>query len=289
MLNHLLLALSLFSFSISGPAIRLANAPALAIVVWRIGLAWPLLAGTALIRRKAWPLMQGMVAGIFLALHWICWVLAVQRTSIASASLLICTGALWSALLSRPILGEPISRRQWYGLALALFGVSLVMIGKPRAHHSSLGDLLALCGSFAWLAYSFIGRRARKTADFWAYTATVYLAAGGVVLVMALAQGGPLARYDGITWTALAVLALFPTLLGHGIFNYLLRFIGPARLGLWGLAEPVLATFWAWPLFGEVPSILIIIGGLLTVVGVGLGIREGSGRRGPKEMPTPSS
>jgi hypothetical protein len=58
-----------------------------------------------------------------------------------------------------------------------------------------------------------------------------------------------------------------------GGFNYLLRFLGPARLGLWTLSEPVMATLLAWPLFHEVPSVQVIAGGVMALVGVGLGVR----------------
>jgi drug/metabolite transporter (DMT)-like permease len=270
----LLLVVALLSMSISGPTIRFAAAPALAIVVWRVWLAWPVLAGMALARREPWPLRQGLLAGLALAAHWVTWVLAVGSTSIAHASLLIDTGALWSALLSRPLLGERVSRRQWAGLGLALLGVGLVVTTQQAAGFSVVGDLFALGGSLAWVAYTFIGRRARQRAGFWGYTATVYLSTGLVTLAAVLLTRAPLVGYDRRTWIALATLAVFPTLLGHGSCNYLLRFIGPARLSLWTLAEPALATLYAWPLCREVPGAQTIAGGVIALVGVALGVWE---------------
>jgi drug/metabolite transporter (DMT)-like permease len=271
---HLVLILALLSMSVSGPTTRFAAASALAVVVWRIAFAWPVLAGAALLRRETWPLRQGAAAGFFLTLHWLSWTLAVQRTSIASASLLVSTGVLWAALLSRPLLGETVSRRQWGGLALALGGVVLVVTGKQTAHHSVLGDVFALIGACAWVGYTFVGRRARQQASFWAYTSTVYLTTALLTLGAAVALRTTLVGFDGHTWLALIALALFPTLLGHGSCNYLLRHMPPARLSLFTLSEPVLATLYAWPLFGEVPRPQMVIGGIATLVGVGLGVRE---------------
>jgi len=272
----IVLLVALLSMSISGPTIRFAAASALAVVVWRVCLAWPALACGALVRRDAWPLRQGLAAGLFLAVHWLSWVLAVQSTSIASASLLIDTGALWAALLSRPLLHEPVSRRQWLGLGLALVGVALVVTVRHGPGHALRGDLFALLGSFAWVAYTFIGRRARQQSGFWGYTATVYLATSIVSVGAALLWRAPLWGFDPRTTIALVVLAIFPTLLGHGSCNYLLRYIGPARLSLWTLGEPILATLYAWPLFGEVPTVHIVIGGLTTLAGVALGVWEPS-------------
>jgi drug/metabolite transporter (DMT)-like permease len=238
------------------------------------------------VRRDARPLGQGLAAGLFLAVHWLSWALAVQATSIASASLLIDTGALWAALLSRPLLHEPVSRRQWLGLALALVGVALVVTVQHGPAHALRGDLYALLGSGAWVAYTFIGRRARQEAGFWGYTASVYLATTVASVGAALIWGAPLWGFDGRTYVALAVLAIFPTLLGHGSCNYLLRYVGPARLSLWTLCEPVLATLYAWPLFGEVPTPRILVGGAATLSGVALGVwdaapRPADGREGP--------
>lgn len=272
------LVVTLLSMGFSGPLIRYAAAPAIAVVLWRVVFSFPPLALGALIQRRRPPLLLGAAAGAFLAAHWIAWVVSVQLTSLASASVLIDTGVLWAALLSRPLLGEPVTRRQWLGLSLALGGVTLVVTAHHAGRHSLLGDAVALAGAFAWTAYSFVGRRARtgggdpaRGAGFWAYTATVYGAVGLCVLAVALVARTPLAGFDERTWLALAALGLFPTLLGHGGLNYLLRYVGPARLGLFALVEPVVATLAAWPLFDETLYPQTALGVVLALTGVGLG------------------
>lgn len=279
----LVLPVALLAMSASAPLIRFAVAPALAIAFWRTALAVPVLLGAALLRRERLPLAQALPAGAFLAVHWIAWTVAVQRTTVANASILICTGTLWAALLSGPLLDERITRRQWVGLGLALVGVGLVATGHSGGRHSLFGDAMALLGSLAWVGYIFIGRKARRHASFWGYTGAVYLAAGLVILAAALGhEGTTLSGFDRATWLVLAGVTLFPTLLGHGSLNYLLRHIGPARLSLYTLAEPVLCTLVAWPLFGEKPTVGVIVGGTATLLGVALGH---SGLPVPSEPP----
>jgi len=276
--RYAVLACALLGMAVSGPTIRFAAAAPLAIVVWRVLLSWPLLAGVALSQRSPWPLGRAALAGVFLAAHWVLWVAAVQRTTISTATLLVSTGALWTALLSRPLLGEPVTRRQWLGLGFALTGLAAVILARPGdpavagVTHSLLGDLLALGGAFAWVGYTFVGRKARRDAGFWSYTAAVYLVTGLVTCFAALGVGQPLKGYDGRTWLALGVLAALATLLGHGGLNYLLRFIGPVRLSLWTLSEPLGATLLGWLLFGEVPPPQVVCGGALTLVGIALGV-----------------
>lgn len=268
-----MLVVALLALGFAAPLIRVAGAPALAIAVWRTALAWPVLAAVALARREQWPWARALPAGLFLAVHWVCWILAVQTTLISTAALLVCTGTLWAALLSGPLLGERVGARQWMGLVLALLGIALVLLPGREAGgpHTLVGDLLALAAALAWVGYMFIGRRARQRAGFWGYTATVYLAAAVTVAAVALVWGVPLLALEPRGWAAVAGLAALPTLLGHGGLNYLLRHMGPVRLGLWTLVEPVLATLAAWPLFGEVPTVLVVVGGAATLLGVALG------------------
>lgn len=269
--SYAVLGVALLSMGSSAPLIRLTPAPALSIALWRTALCWPVLALGALWRRERWPLGPGVLAGAFLAVHWISWVVAVQHTTVASASILIATGTLWSALLSGPLLRERVAPRQWLGLGLALAGVTLVATVKEAGRHTLFGDAMALVGSLAWVGYAFVGRRARQRAGFFGYTAAVYLVAGLLCLGAALATRSALTGFEPRIWASLGGMALFPTLLGHGGLNYLLREMGPARLSLWTLVEPVLATLAAWPLFGEVPAGQVALGGLATLGGVALG------------------
>lgn len=272
-LHYALLAFVTLIFGGSAPIIRFAVAPAMAIVVWRAALAWPILAVIALIRREKWPGFRAAAAGAALALHWSLWIVAVQKTTIGSASLLVCTGALWAAILSQPLLKEKISRRQWFGLLIALVGVAAVLTAKGGgANHSFIGDLYALGGAFAWVAYAFIGRKARQNAGFWSYTAALYATTNIVTLICALGLQIPLSGYSTQSWWAIITIAILPTLLGHGTVNYLLRFIGPAKLSLSQLMVPVLAAILAMLLFNEIPSVQAVAGGALTLVGVAVGI-----------------
>jgi drug/metabolite transporter (DMT)-like permease len=260
------------AFGTSAPFTRLAAAPAETVVVWRVLLAWPILAIAALQRRDAWP-REGILAGLFLGVHWLLWIMSVQRTTVAASATLVSTGALWAAALARPLLGEQVSRRVWIGIVVALIGVALLASETQAGRHSLAGDGLALLASLAYVGYAFLGRRARTRAAFFGYTAVVYGVAGLLCLSVALVRGAPLVGFSMQTWLAFALLALFPTLIGHGGINYLLRHIEAATLSMWTLGEAVLATLLAWPMFGEVPGSWTLVGGCVTLLGVAIGSR----------------
>lgn len=271
--RYALLAAAVVAISMSAPFIRFITAPALAVVFWRAAFSWPVIAATAVVRRQAWPWRSGVCSGFFLAIHWVAWVAAVQRTSIAAATTLMATSALWSAVLSRPILREALPRQLWYGLLLALGGVATVVFSSGDGSHDVWGDCLALVSAFAWVGYVFVGRRARQGFGLWGYTATMYLSGAACVLAVAMATDASVVGFDTTTWIALVSLALIPTLFGHCSMNYLLRYENPARLTLWTLPEPAIAAAIGFAWLGEVPSPQVLVGGTVTLLGVALALR----------------
>src|SRR3989339_1595089 len=138
--KYFLLMISIIGMASSGPIVRLCHAPSLAIVAWRLIFAWPLLALIAWVRKENWPLARGSAAGIFLAGHWLSWVIAVKNTSIAAAAFLVATGTLWVAFLSKPLLKESIPRTQWIGMGVALLGICFILFEGDLGVHRWQGD-----------------------------------------------------------------------------------------------------------------------------------------------------
>ena len=63
------------------------------------------------------------------------------------------------------------------------------------------------------------------------------------------------------------LLAVFSTLLGHSIFSWCLKFFSPSFVSASKLCEPVAAAAFALFLFREVPALLQIAGGVVTIGG----------------------
>jgi len=64
------------------------------------------------------------------------------------------------------------------------------------------------------------------------------------------------------------LLSVFSTILGHSIFSWCLKYFSPAFVSASKLCEPVVAAILAGFLFGELPTWLQILGGLLILGGV---------------------
>ncbi|MCO8127613.1 DMT family transporter [Acidimicrobiia bacterium EGI L10123] len=278
-----LLGVAVLAVSTSGPLIRYAAAPALAIAMWRNALALPVLAIPAWRARRPDRREARLIAlsGVFLAAHFATWVPSLSYTSVASSVALVATQPVWAALIARAR-GEHVHREVWIGIGVALVGV-LVLSGvdlsiSPRA---LFGDLLAMVGGALAAAYVSVGSEVRRSVGTAVYTTGCYGVASALLLLACLVSGRPIAGFSTATWLAIAALVVGPQLLGHTLVNTVLRSITATAVSVAILFEVVGATVIAALWFGETPPLAAIPAGLLIFSGIIVVIR--AGRRRPVE------
>jgi drug/metabolite transporter (DMT)-like permease len=272
-----LMAVGVLGVSTSGPLIAAMAAPALAIAFWRNAMSLAVIGPMALARhlgelrslpRRAWLLSLG--SGALLAAHFAFWVPSLQFTSVASSTALVCMQAVWAAVFAR-LAGWQIGRRAWAGMALALVGV-LAVTGvdvtlEPRA---LLGDGLALVGGVFSGAYVVVGGEVRRHVSTTAYTAICYGVCAALLLVVCLATGQALGGYAGADWARLVALTVAAQLLGHSVFNLVLRRVSPAVVSLTILLEVPGAALIAAVFLGQVPPPAAVPAVALILVGIGI-------------------
>lgn len=278
-----LLGVAVLAVSTSGPLIRYAAAPALAIAMWRNLLALPVLAIPAWRARRPDRREVRLIAlsGVFLAAHFATWVPSLSYTSVASSVALVATQPVWAALIARAR-GEHVHRQVWVGIGIALVGV-LVLSGvdlsiSPRA---LFGDFLAMLGGALAAAYVTVGSEVRRSVGTAVYTTGCYAVASALLLFACLVSARPLAGYSTSTWIAIAALVIGPQLLGHTLVNTVLRSITATAVSVAILFEVVGATVLAALWFDETPPVAAIPAGLLIFSGIIVVIR--AGRRRPVE------
>lgn len=268
--------------------VKLCSAPALAVASWRLVLAaslfwaWRLLRGrSGMPRLSPRELRLGALAGIFLGLHFACWIASLGWTSVASSVVLVTTNPLWVGLASWLWLKEPPPRAFWQGLALALAGAGLVGLGEgrggPAAPDPWTGNLLALAGAWMASVYLLIGRAVQSHGEqphgaarggALGYVTWVYSAAAVTLLILSLAAGVPLGGAALEDWAPLLGLALVPQALGHTLLHRALGQLPASEVAVALLGEPAGAILLAWLLFGEAPGGLQLLGAGLILLGV---------------------
>ncbi len=285
----LVLILAVLATTYAGPIVRLAAAPALAIAFWRLTLVLPVTGGLAVWQEQgarsreralrapfSVPLM--VLSGLLLALHFWSWIASLRFTTVASSVVLVSLKPIFVWALAAVWLHEHPSRREGWGIGIAVLGAILVGIGDARLSLGALGgDLLALAGALTAAGYYVIGRRVRATVGVWTYATIVYAVAAGTLLVVALARTIPLTGFAGRDWAVFGALAAGPMLLGHTGMNYALKFYRATTVNVAALGEPVGATLIAWLGLHESPPVLALIGGAIVVAGIGVTLTKEPG------------
>lgn len=275
-----MLFLALFGLSTSALWVRLANAPVDVIGLWRL-LGAALVVSLALLIRGGlrgfrWnsksEAISSLAAGVFFFFHLWTYVYSAQTTTIAHLVIIFSAAPLFTAIGARFYFKEVFPLRLFAVIALAGLGLALifrdpVIAANSHAVSSSLkGDLAALVSAVLHSAYSLSGKRARQTAPNLNFSFWLYFVAGSLFLSLALILGENLRPESQPFYIATLGLILFPTLLGHGLFTYLLRHMNINVLSCAKLLEPAIAASLAFYLYNEEVSAMTLFAfGLMAI------------------------
>jgi drug/metabolite transporter (DMT)-like permease len=278
--DAVLVTIALVAVSTSGPLMAATAVPALAIAFWRNAMAAGVLLPVALAtcrteiqqltrRERRWALL----AGVLLAAHFGTWIPALDYTSVASATALVATQPVWAALLSGAR-GEPVSRPVWVGIGVAISGALLLTgVDLQLSREALLGDALAIAGGAFAAAYMVAGAEVRRSVSTTTYTFLCYSTCALVMLPVCLIGRQALAGYDAEDWLKLVAITAGAQLLGHSLFNVVLRSISPTVLSLTILLEIPGAALIAAVFLGQTPPLLALPAAVLLVSGLALVIR----------------
>jgi drug/metabolite transporter (DMT)-like permease len=259
-------------FSLGSTFVRKAGAPGVIVAFWRLAvgtLIWQVILvvqgrrlTTADIRRAA-PV--GVLFGINLALFFV----AATRTRIANVEFIASLTPVVVVPIAAVVFHERIRRRALlWGLGAAA-GVALLLFGAPSTGEQSwAGDLYALGAVFAWAGYLLVSRRVRATMGTSEVMAVTALVATVVLLPFAVLRGG-MFSVSAEGWAYILSLAILTGTVGHGLIMWSQRRVPVSTIAILGLAQPALATTWAYFLLDETVEPIQIVGMAIVLVSLG--------------------
>lgn len=280
-----LIVLGVCAVSTSAPLIRAAAAPAFAIAFWRNAMASGLLVPLTLTRAReelrgmtARDLRLSLFAGLLLAAHFATWIPSLSFTSVASSTALVATQPVWAALIAR-WLGDRVPALGWAGIWLSVLGAALLTgIDLHFSVRALTGDLLALVGGFFAAAYVTVGAEVRRSVSTTVYTTVCYATTAVLLLVLVGVTHTRVVGFPATTWLCLAGLTVGAQLLGHSVFNRVLKTTSPTVVSIAILFEIVGATVLAALFLDEPPRLVALPAAVLIVAGVVAVIRAGERR-----------
>ena len=257
----------------SGPIIAKSLMPVPTMIMWRNLLGGLVMTPFAL-KRVEWKtpaqikaIKWSAIAGALLALHFVCFFLAMRFTSVATGTALTATQPIFAAIFVR-LSGGHIPRKAWSGMFIAF--ASVIVITGVDLHlsvRSFQGDLIAVVGGALAAVYMIIGSNVQRDISTSTFTAVCYLICAATALPIAILAGYPLTGYSGNEWWLLIALVLTAQIMGHTMFNLSLKRVSPAVVALVVFFEvpvsAILAFLWLdqKPPAGTIPGIIgLLIG-----------------------------
>jgi drug/metabolite transporter (DMT)-like permease len=225
--------------------------------------------------------VAGALGGLSLVLAFAGAIYAIQTTTIANAVFLFSASPFVAAVLGWILLGERVRPWTWAAIALAAFGMYL-MVREGMAMGALGGNIAALLSAVGFGAFS-VALRWGKVGD----TLPVALL-GGVFsiiaagLVLAL-RGEPIAPSGWDIGVSAAIGAVILAL-GMVVYTAASKAVPAAELTLLSLIEVLLGPLWVWLLMGETASAATFVGGGVLLAAVALNAVMGARALRPPEQ-----
>ena len=262
------------------------HAPPLTFLALRYALSLVCFGAWIALARVEWPRDAAQrahlaIVGVLIHAGYLGGVWAAVKVGVGAGTVALLVGlqpvltALWTSGSSARSdqAGATVSSRQWLGLALGLAGLTLVVWHKLGGGELTPWKLaLVVFALLSITAGTLYQKRFVAPCDVRSASAIQLLAAFAVTLPLALFETEPVVWHaelvGAMAWSVLALT------LGGSSLLYLLIQRGAATevTSLMYLVPPCTAAL-AWLLFGEPFTWSMLVGMLLTVVGVALVVR----------------
>lgn len=272
------LAIGVVSVSTSAILVKVSDAPSGVIAFYRLFFSVLLMSPIFLLKyvkelrlitKHDWVFTG--ISGVFLAFHFILWFESLNYTSVASSTVLVTLQPLFAFIGTYFFFKETLSQKAILSGVLAIVGSVIISWGDFKISGTALyGDFLALAACALITAYLLFGQTIRKRMSLVTYTFVVYSFSTITLFIYVISKGEALVGYGKNEWVYFGLLALIPTLLGHTLFNWSIKWLSTSTISMAILFEPVGATLLAVYLLNETILWTQIIGGMVVILGITL-------------------
>ena len=250
----------------------------LAFTIIRVMLAVVVLWTIFLARRLPLPNRRDVLIMLALGIlgngiYQILWVEGMARTRASDAALLVAASPAFIEVLGWLRGHDRAGLRGMSGIALSLLGIGLVVTGAANAAVGTstfAGNAFILGSVVCWSVYSVYLRPITTRVD--GLTLSAVTMTGGIIPLLILGTPSLVSTdwgaVPGMGWAAVAYSGLLALVVAYLFWYRGVRILGPTRAAMYSNLQPLVAMLAAWPLLGETPRALQLMGALCIVGGL---------------------
>ncbi len=205
------------------------------------------------------------IIGIFLAIAFTFYILAMLNTSIASALFILASAPFFSAVLGWLWIGERPSGITWIAMVFAVTGVG-IMVFDGFSDSRFIGNMYGLISAFCF-ALMLVTMRWTKRRDSLGGTFV-----GGMLTILlngaiAVTYGSGLV-ISGWDFGISVFMGAFTIGIGIAFITWAAGYLPAAEVSVLTLVESVFGPIWVWLILGEETTAWVIMGGFIVLVAV---------------------
>ncbi|EEM96011.1 DMT family transporter [Bacillus thuringiensis] len=191
-----------------------------------------------------------------------------KTVNAGSASLIISVTPIFTAILTSVFLNEKMKLNGWIGGVMSFAGIALISFSQGDAIQLNSGGLFILLAAISESLFFVFQTSYLKKYGFLPFT--IYTILSSTVCMLIFLPG----VYQNILAAPLEVnlsviyLGVFPTVLPYIALAYIISHAGASEATSSLYLTPITACFIAWIWLGEVPTLVSIIGGGITILGI---------------------
>lgn len=230
--------------------------------------------GRALPRGKEWgPIIILSLLNFALSNGLSTW--GVQYISAGLGSIIAATFPLWIVIINLFTARSGIPARAVIGLLLGFAGVCVIFyehLADFLQPEFRFGILLSLAASWTW-AFGTLYTKKQAAAFNPYFSLGLQMLISGVltsIIATACGQSIPVQEIPWQSWTAIAYLATFGSVISFIAYLYALQNLPTEQASIYAYINPVVAVVLGSLIFDEKLTIFIAIGGAITLLGVHL-------------------
>jgi drug/metabolite transporter (DMT)-like permease len=221
-----------------------------------------------------------IVPAVILAINFMLWVIGGRMTQVASASLISNLTPFAMPFFLWFIYKEKVRRMEVVGTIFTLSGLAILgAFSVSLSQTNFFGDLICFISMLCFACYLVLGRKNSSQLSLWLYMVPLYFIAGLICLICALPFVNPIKAYTLPNILYMIGLGLIPTVFGHTILNYSMKFFRGQVVSVTNLCQPLFSSFLGFLIFGERPQLILYFSAGFILIGVLIVLFSGYAKR----------
>ena len=212
----------------------------------------------AVIKKSGFP---GIIAGLFLSLSFVAYIVAMSKTTVANVVFIISTQTIFLAIFGLLFLKEKISLKGFISIILAFLGMT-IMVGDSINQGTLIGNIVAFAIPINFTILVMIIRKYPYLDMIPAiFFSGIFSGVYGLILC------------NSFVFSANDILMGFLLGVPQLAFGFICVTIGTkttqaVTVGLLMLLETIFAPIWVWIFLNEIPPSSVFLGGLTIIIAV---------------------